>query len=190
MIQMSSLKANTKNLSVALLFFFTAFYSMSQTFTPKDEGSKVKFVIKNFGINTSGTFQGLSGTIRFDPANLSVALFNVSVDAKTIDTDIRARDNHLRKPEYFDVDKYPKINIVSTKITRTNTTGYFYFYGNLMIKGVSKEISFPFTAISKDGGYLFAGEFKMNRRDFSVGSNSFSLSDELTVKLTVFANKN
>lgn len=176
------------------LFLFTsallmAFIVSGQTFIPSDEGSKVKFVIKNFGINTGGTFDGLKGSISFDAANLSTASFNVTVDAASVDTDMDARDKHLRKPEYFDVEKYPTISFKSSKITKTNKEGYLYMFGTITIKGVSKEISFPFTQVAKDGGILFDGEFKLNRRDFGVGGKSFSMADELTVQLQVLAKK-
>ena len=172
--------------AVALFCVVTAF---GQNYTPADDGSKVRFVIKNFGINTGGTFEGLAGTITFDPANLANASFNVTVDAKTVDTDLEARDNHLRKEEYFDVEKYPKVSFKSTKITTTNKDGYLFMFGVITIKNISKEISFPFKQTSKDGGILFDGEFKLNRLDFGVGGKSFSMSDELNVELSIFAKK-
>ena len=172
--------------ALALVCTATAF---GQNYTATDAGSKVRFVIKNFGINTGGTFGGLAGTIVFDQANLAGASFNVSVDAKTVDTDMEARDNHLRKAEYFDVEKYPKLSFRSTKVTTTNKEGYLYMFGVITIKNVSKEISFPFKQTSKDDGILFEGEFKLNRLDFGVGGKSFSMSDELNVELSVFAKK-
>ena len=129
-------------------------------------------------------------SIHFDPTNLSPSSFEVSVDTKTVDTDLEARDNHLRKPEYFDVEKYPTLNFKSTKITKTNKPEYLYVFGNLTIKGITKEVKFPFTATSKGDDYLFEGEFKINRKDFGVGGNSFSMADELTVELSVIAKKN
>jgi len=172
--------------AIALFCVVTAF---GQNYTPADDGSKVRFVIKNFGINTGGTFEGLAGTITFDPANLANASFNVTVDAKTVDTDLEARDNHLRKEEYFDVEKYPKVSFRSTKITTTNKEGYLYMFGVITIKNTTKEISVPFKQTSKDGGILFDGEFKLNRLDFGVGGKSFSMSDELNVELSIFAKK-
>jgi polyisoprenoid-binding protein YceI len=172
--------------AIALVCVVSAF---GQNYTPTDAGSKVRFVIKNFGINTGGTFEGLAGSIVFDPANITGASFNVSVDAKTVDTDLEARDNHLRKEEYFDVEKYPKLSFRSTKITTTNKEGYLFMFGVITIKNISKEISFPFKQTSKDGGILFEGEFKLNRKDFGVGGNSFSMSDEVNLELSVFAKK-
>ena len=167
------------------LFFSTAVFA--QSYTPKDAGSKVHFSIKNFGVATGGDFTGLSGSIKFDPNNLTTADFNVSVESKTVDTDMEARDKDLRKSNYFDVEKYPTLTFKSTKVTKTNKADYLYMFGNITIKGVTKEVKFPFKATAKDGGYLFEGSFKLNRRDFGVGGNSISLSDELTVTLSVFA---
>ena len=176
--------------SFTAVALFITVISFGQTYTPTDAGSKVYFVIKNFGINTGGTFEGLAGSITFDPANLAGASFNVTVDAKTVDTDIEGRDNHLRKAEYFDVEKYPKISFRSTKITTTNKEGYLYMFGVITIKNVSKEISFPFTQTSQDGGILFKGDFKLNRKEFGVGGKSFSLSDEVSIELSILAKKN
>lgn len=174
---------------------FLAFTSISlaallhaQAFSPVDNGSSVKFSIKNFGLQTTGSFSGLKGTIKFNPANPAAAVFNVSVDAGTINTGISSRDHHLIKDDYFDVEKYPVITFASSKITASEENK-FVMFGSITIKGITKEISFPFTVSALSNGNLFAGEFKLNRRDFNVGSSSFVLSDNLTVSLSVFAKK-
>jgi len=171
------------------LFIFSALV-FGQNYTPVDDGSKVHFVIDNFGIATGGDFKGLTGTIKYDPAQPMSGEFDVSVDASTIDTDIESRDNHLRRTEYFDVKNYPKISFKSTKITKTNKDGYLFMFGNITIKGVTKEVSFPFTATTRNGGYVFDGSFKLNRRDFGVGGSSLSLSDNVTITLSIFAKAN
>jgi polyisoprenoid-binding protein YceI len=176
-----------KRMLVTFSVFVFSLGLFSQSFTPSDDGSKVHFVINNFGIATGGDFTGLSGSIKFDVNDLAAADFDVSVDANSVNTDIEARDNHLRKGEYFDVKTYPKLTFKSTKVTKTNKDGYFYMFGNLTIKGVTKEIKFPFTATAKNGGYFFEGSFKLNRRDFGVGGRSISLSDDLTISLSIFA---
>ena len=155
--------------------------------TPVDQGSRVHFTIKNFGVKTGGDFTGLKGTVKFDPANLPSSVFNVSVDANTIDTDNSSRDGHLRKSEYFDVAKYKTISFKSTKVVKSTVAGRFYVFGNLTIKGVTKPLEFGFGATPKDGGYVFDGDFDINRRDFGVGGSSISMADKLTVSLSVFA---
>ena len=160
-----------------------------QVLKPVDEKSSVKFKIKNFGFNTvTGSFQGVQGTIRFSPDNLSSSTIDVTVDAKSVNTGINMRDNHLRKPEYFDVKKYPVIRFVSSKIGPSTKSGTLFISGKLTIKSVTRDVSFPFTATVEEDGYVFSGEFKINRIDFGVGESS-SVSDNLTVVLKVFARK-
>lgn len=168
-------------------FILVSGITAQRVLTPIDSESKVQFVIKNFGIKTRGNFKGLKGTIKFLPANLGISAFDVSIDAATIDTDNESRDEHLRKDEYFGVNTYKTIRFTSTRVTLSTTKGRYYIFGNLTIKGVTKPVEFGFNATVKDGGYLFEGEFKINRRDFGVGGSSVTLSDNLTVSLSISA---
>jgi polyisoprenoid-binding protein YceI len=158
-----------------------------KAYTPVDAGSKVHFVIKNFGIKTGGDFTGLKGVIKFDPVNFAASVFDVTIDAKTIDTDNGMRDDHLRESEYFDVEKYKTISFKSTKVVKSSKAGRFYVFANLTIKDVTKPVEFGFSATPQNGGYVFNGEFTINRRDFGVGGSSISMADKLTVTLNVVA---
>ena len=129
-----------KLLKITFAFLFCINVSMAQSFTATDDGSRAHFIIKNFGIKVAGDFKGVKGKIVFNTASLANASFNVSVDAKTIDTDNGSRDGHLRKEEYFDVNKFTTLNFVSTKVTESSTTGRFYMVGNLTIKGITKTV--------------------------------------------------
>ena len=155
-------------------------FSLSE-FRPVDKTDSVTFTIKNFGISTKGEFQGLKGSIKWDAANPSNSSFDVNVDVNTINTGIDMRDKDLKEAKWFDVSKYPTINFKSTSVTATNVTG------NLTIKGVTKQISFPFSVTPVASGYRFEGAFPLNRRDFGVGGGSFSLSDNVQVMLKVYA---
>ena len=57
------------------------FVIAQKTLIPYDQGSKVHFVIKNFGIKTGGDFSGLNGTIKFDQGNIAFWSFDVTVKA-------------------------------------------------------------------------------------------------------------
>ncbi len=171
------------------LLLFCALHAGAQSYTPVDPGSTVKFTIKNFGLNVNGSFMGLQGKIVFDPANIAAASFAVSVDAFTVNTGNGSRDNHLKKEEYFNAAIYPKLNFVSVKVAPSVKAGTYSVEGNLIIKGISQRVVFPFTATPKAGGYQFSGELKINRRDFKVGGSSWVLSDELTISLNIMANK-
>lgn len=178
-----------KRITTLLFFILLLSKADAQNYLPVDEGSSIKFTIKNFGFTVDGSFTGVKGNIRFDAANSSAASFTVSINAGSVNTSNQSRDKHLRKEEYFDADKYPLINFASTFISTTKP-GMFLMHGKLTIKGITKEISFPFTAVAQNNGYLFAGSFKINRRDFTVGGSSMVLADNLELSLSVFAKKN
>lgn len=173
-----------------LMWLVSAVAGMTQNYTPVDEGSKVHFVIKNFGFNTGGDLRGLSGSIAFNPDNLKASVMNVSVAVKTIDTDNETRDEHLRSDSYFNADKFPLITIKSTGIDKTNKPGtWYYFTGTLTMHGVTKIISFPFTATLHSNDYLFTGKFELNRLDFGVGEPSSVMSKTVKVSISVLAKK-
>ncbi len=154
---------------------------------PADSKDAVTFTIKNFGINTHGSLSGLKGVINWDADNFSNSTFNVSVDVATINTGIDDRDNHLRREEYFDAGKYPTITFISNQIMKS-AQGEWTLTADLTIKGVTKTLTIPFTAVKSGNGYLFEGNFSINRKDFGVGGNSMVLGDEIKVKLKVQAN--
>ncbi|MFP5041465.1 YceI family protein [Parasediminibacterium sp. JCM 36343] len=165
-----------------------ASFAIAQSYTPADNGSSVKFVIKNLGFNVDGSFTGLRGSINYVPDNPTVSTFNVSVDANSVNTGNGKRDTHLKKDEYFDAAKYSTLHFISYKITKS-ASGELAVTGIITIKGVSKEINFPFTVTQQEGGIVLKGSFKLNRRDFNVGGSSMVLSDNLVVDLVIFGKK-
>ncbi len=177
-------------MKAALSFVFlliTSFALQAQQYKPVDEKSKVSFTIKNFGLNTSGSLSGLKGIIKFNASDVSNSSFDISVDVNTINTGIDARDNHLKKEEYFDADKFPTIHFVSANILK-DEKGYLV-KGNLTIKGTTKTVSFPFTVDNENGNLIFTGNFTISRKDFNVGGGSAVMGNNVDVSLKVYAVK-
>jgi polyisoprenoid-binding protein YceI len=175
---------------IFITLFIVLYSSLcAQVYVPVDATSKVSFKIKNFGSTVDGSFKGLKGTIHFDVSNVSNAIFDVTINAATINTGIGMRDSHLRKPDYLNVADFPTIRFVSGKVEESGKANERIVTGKLTIKKTTKEISFPFQYSEANGVLKFTGAFTINRIDFGVGGNSFSLADELTVMLDVRASK-
>jgi polyisoprenoid-binding protein YceI len=164
--------------------------SMAQSYTPTDAGSSVKFLIKNFGSTVNGSFTGLKGFVLYNPAKVTATIFNVTVDATTVNTGSSGRDKHLKKEDYFNVATFSTINFLSSKVSTTDVAGVFKVDGYVTIKGIKKVVSFPFKVMPSGTGFIFTGEFTINRRDFTVGGGSLVLADNLVVKLQVNSTKN
>jgi polyisoprenoid-binding protein YceI len=175
---------------IAAIFCITGGISVSaQNYIPVDNVSSVKIIIRNVGMATEGKISGLEGSIVFNPNDLKNASFAVTVDANSINTDIDVRDSALKTAEYLDAKKFPRISFVSKQISQANKSAPFMVKGILTIKGISKEISFPFAVAPKNDGLLFTGECKVNRLQYKIGVGSVVLSDNMTISLVVFAKK-
>lgn len=156
-----------------------------QKLTPVDASSKVQFTIKNFAINTNGQLSGLKGQIIYDRNNPAYSSFDISADVTTINTNNAKRDNHLKAEDFFDVARYPVIRIIGKAVAAAANA--YVLQGSLTIKNVTKAIEIPFTVTPQGKGFLFNGEFRINRLDYTVGKESATMADELTISLKVLA---
>lgn len=157
-------------------------------YKPVDEKSTVQFTIGNFGFDVKGSFTGIQGMINFDTQATASSSMDITIDAGTINTDNSLRDKHLKDENYFDIKNYPNIHFVSARITASGKTGNYTVNGKLTIKGKSKDISIPFTAVPANNEFQFKGSFKINRKDFGIGGTS-TISNELEVTLNIHAVK-
>ncbi len=178
-----------RKIFLLLITHFSVVNFYGQTYYPVSAASSVTVTIKNVGMDTEGKLSGLDGTIQFNPADLKTASFSVTADVATINTDIAVRDSALQGAEYLDVKRFPKISFVSKMVTQPVKTGAYIVRGTLTLKGISKEVSIPFTVVPKNDGMLFTGEFKINRLDFKIASESIVLSNSMTISMVVFAKK-
>jgi len=162
--------------------------AFAQNLTPSDADSKISFAIKNMGVNVDGSLSGLKGKMVFDPKKLSSSLFDVTVDVSTINTDNKRRDDHLKKDDFFDAEKYPTIHIKTTGIQAKGNNIYFA-KAVLTMHGVSKDIQFDFIAKPIQNGYNFKAEFSVDRKEYGVGGNSMTMGDNVKVSLDVVGKK-
>lgn len=163
---------------VAGLFFcFTIQTSARQINT---EASEVSFRIGNMRINTvSGTFGGMTGQIDFNPDHADQSHFNVCIDAASVHTGNRKRDDHLREAGFFHVEQYPEICFESIAVSKTSNG--FNARGKLTIKGVTRAVTIPFT----QEGNMLTGTFSLNRLDYELGESfgTFFISNPVEVTI-------
>jgi polyisoprenoid-binding protein YceI len=154
----------------------------------KPATSSIGFTIKMLGVKVEGKFKGFIGTVNFNPDDLSTAVISGTVEANTIDTDNSLRNTHLKeKSDFFEVAKFPKLKMASTKIEKT-ANGYLGTF-NLTIKSITKPVKIPFTVDFKDGKAVFNGSTKINRKDWNIGGNTLGMSSDVTLNLLLNTTK-
>jgi polyisoprenoid-binding protein YceI len=136
--------------------------------------SVIGFAIRHYEISlVRGRFKDFTGTIRYDEADVSKSSVEFAAKIESIDTGVDARNAHLRTADFFDAAKYPEMTFKSTRVERKAQDQYVV-HGDFTLKGVTKQISFPFTltgAIKDAQGntrFGVAAQTKIDRRDYGI----------------------
>lgn len=138
--------------------------------------SLVGFSVKHLVVtNTKGRFKEVSGTLMYDAKDVAKSSVEVTIPAASITTDNDKRDEHLKSPDFFDVQKHPDITFKSSKIEKKGDS--YLMTGTLTMKGVSKVVEIPVTingTINDPWGGIrigAEGSAKVNRQDYGISWN-------------------
>jgi polyisoprenoid-binding protein YceI len=95
----------------------------------------------------------------------------LDIKAASVQTGIRKRDDHMRSADYFEVDKYPDINVVVTGADAINGDS-LDLRTDLTIKGVTKSVVLK-TKVTPvgDGGMRLSAQATIDRKEFGVDGN-------------------
>jgi polyisoprenoid-binding protein YceI len=135
----------------------------------------------------NGTINLKEGSLNFDGKNLKGGKF--TFDMTSIDvSDIPKTDEyygklvgHLTSPDFFDTKQFPTGTFEITKVTKGDIVSTVQ--GNLTLKGITKNISFP-ASISEKGGVVtfLSNAIKVDRTDFGIKYKSKKFFDNLKDK--------
>ncbi len=148
----------------------------------------VVFEIEHLRISqVYGKFTKFSGTVEYDPRNVEASKFDLTVEAASIDTANEARDNHLRKPDFFNVEKYPTITFKSTKVVRDgDDKDEIKVTGDLTLLGVTKSVTIEFKVKgpADKGQYGFTGDIDIKRSDFGMNYGIPMIGDKVELDIS------
>lgn len=132
--------------------------------------SSVSFKARHLDISwIHGRFNQVEGKFTLDRDNPAKSTFVLKIHADSVDTANKARDEHLRQPDYFDTKQFPTIDFKSTSTKVIDggyeVTGDFTMHGKtqkvtLVLKG-GKEIEWRKKKIVG-----FSTELKLKRSDY------------------------
>ena len=112
-----------------------------QTFNIDAAHSQMSFKVRHLGLSTvTGRFGTFAGTFQLDPASGQAGAATISIDVASISTNNDRRDTHLKSPDFFAADSFPKITFVSTGIQKVSGSKY-KVAGNLTMRGVTKPVT-------------------------------------------------
>ena len=171
-------------------------FAQASTWAIDPAHSGVEFSIKHLGVSTvRGSFSGVTGTVVWDEKNVAASHVEAAIDAKTVNTGQEKRDEHLKSPDFFDVNQYPTLTFKSTSVKRTGD-GKLQILGDLKLGGQTKPVTLdvdgPAAPQKGMGGKTvsgFSATGTIKRTDFNFGQKYAApmLSDEVrfTIDLEV-----
>jgi len=100
--------------------------------------SSVEFSVRHLMVSkVKGSFSTFSGTVTV-PENPLESVVRASVDVTSVHTGDAQRDAHLRTGDFFEAEKHPTMDFVSTAIRATD--GGYVLAGQLSLHGITRDI--------------------------------------------------
>lgn len=187
-----NLKAITLGLAVASVATFSMAKPVAYQIDPTHTATV--FSWNHFGFSTpSANFTDIQGIINVDNEKPAMSSVNVTIPVASINTNVKALDEHIKSADFFDAVKYPNITFKSTKV-ETKDKKHFKILGDLTVKGVTKPVVLnavlnkqavhPMTKLQSVG---FNATTSFDRSAFGIGNYVPNVGDKITVNITTEA---
>ena len=147
--------------------------------------------------HVKGTFKIFDASIYTNSTDFLTTEVDLWIDPASISTGDSKRDEHLKSPEFFDVDKHKQITFTSSTIGKPGPDGTQELWGELTIIGITKNVKLNvlFGGMVKDpwgnekAGLTISG--KINRSDWglvwnaNIESGGVMVSDEVMISCEI-----
>ena len=146
-------------------------WSSAATLKLDTSHSVVGFTVTHLLISeVDGRFTAFSGSTQWEGQTLKSV--QARIEAESIDTSNRRRDNHLRSDDFFNADRFPHIIFQSTRIEALSEDRY-RVHGKLTIRDVTRAVVLESRVTGRiEGGEKtrlgFAAKTSINRLDYGI----------------------
>ena len=151
------------------------------------DSSTLGFVGSKVTGSHEGGFKAVSGF--FLVTGDEVTGGEILIDMASTWSDDDKLTEHLKSDHFFDVAKHPESTFIVTGVEKTGDEAYTVS-GNLTLRGVTRNISFPASAARGDDGLRVTAEFDIKRRDFGIvydGKADDLIRDEVVIRFDLDA---
>jgi len=172
--------------AIALLASLSAL-AQTSTWNIDPAHSTAQFTVRHLAIsNVTGNFTKVTGSVVLNEKDITQSQVSASIDVRSVDTRVEARNQDLKSPNFFDVEKYPTIEFKSKRIASGG--GKLQVIGDLTIHGTTREVTLdvdgPTPELSDPWGNSRRGisaTTTINRRDFNLTYNNLLKTGEAVV---------
>jgi polyisoprenoid-binding protein YceI len=103
--------------------------------------SDISFKIRHLMIShVKGAFKTFDANIYTTDKDFTTAEIDLWIDAAAITTGDAKRDEHLKGPDFFDVENHKQISFTANTIEEPDADGNNELWGDLTMKGITKHV--------------------------------------------------
>ncbi len=182
-----------KKLTFILSLLILPFSVFAQdTWVEDPAHSKLGFTVTHLGIaDVPGYFGEYDVTINTSEEDFSDAEVELTVQTASVDTRVQKRNDHLKSPDFFNVEKYPTITFKSRGIKEVADDKY-ELTGDLTLHGVTKPVTMTMvyhgtvknkmTQGTPKAGIQITGTIDRSKFDLGNGFPPPMISNEVRIK--------
>lgn len=185
---------------IVLIMTLIGFVANAEEFALDSSHTSIEFKISHLVIATvTGKFKTFEGTFDINEKSKIVKDVSVSIDVASIDTNEAERDKHLKSPDFFEVEKFPKMKfeVKEFKLNKDKQK----VTGSLTIRDITKPVSLDldYKGIVTDPWgntkLVFSANGKINRKEFGLKWNKnldkggVMIGDEVKIFIEAEASK-
>ena len=151
--------------------------AFASDWTADPAASKLAFVAEYSEGPIDGRFNRFAPSIRFDPADLASARFEVEIDLASVSTGDEEWDGYLVGEEFCNVEGFPKAHYRAERFVARD--GGFVALGTLELRGVQQPVELSFTFETSGDGATLKGSAQLDRIAFGVGGGDWEDPDTI-----------
>jgi polyisoprenoid-binding protein YceI len=157
--------------------------------------SRIFFDVNHLGYSTMvGRFSEFGGTFQFDAEDPTNSHLDITIDPASVDMFHEGLNNHLRNPDFFDVEQYPELRFTSERVEASGENQYVV-HGQFTMLGETRPLSFNVimnrTGQARSGAPMvgFSAYGTLDRTDYGMGFGAPNVGTEIDFRLEIEASE-
>jgi polyisoprenoid-binding protein YceI len=148
------------------------------------ERSAIRFATRQMNVPVEGQFRRFDGAVFFDPVKPSLAKAEFTVDLASIDLGNEEGETEVKRKLWLDTSAFPTAKFTATSI-KPFGNNKFEAAGRLTIKGITHDVTAPFTITETNELRTVEGQFPLKRLQYKVGEGQWSDTDTVADEVVV-----
>ncbi|HQR19347.1 MAG TPA: YceI family protein [Burkholderiaceae bacterium] len=171
---------------LAVIFVATLWASISNAEPLDPQRSSIRVTARQMNVPFDGQFRLFNASLEWDERRPEASKASVEVDLSSFDLGDPSFNDEAKGKAFLDAARIPRATFTTTAIRRIGA-GRYEATGKLGIKGVTRELTVPFSVREDGGRRIFEASFPLMRLDYRIGEGEWAdtktLANETTVQV-------